>query len=165
MQDKEPVKFHAVEFKIVIKSLGLVIKCLSMRLLGVYILQWFFWLPFACVPCSESHRMVVCWLLCPRRAGWRSTWGKRVGEDWNGFYLFQDFSFCSFLCHLKWLLYCELFHLVSTPLKFDTAEINVTSSIISKLLHVMKVRIPTAALTLLPEEKANQVSVLRYTIV
>lgn len=29
----------------------------------------------------------------------------------------------------------------------------------------MKVRIPTAALTLLPEEKANQVSVLSYTIV
>lgn len=29
----------------------------------------------------------------------------------------------------------------------------------------MKVRIPTAALTLPPEEKANQVSVLSYTIV
>lgn len=34
-----------------------------------------------------------------------------------------------------------------------------------KLFHDMKVRIPTAALTLLPEEKANQVSVLSYTIV
>lgn len=34
-----------------------------------------------------------------------------------------------------------------------------------KLPHVMKVRIPTAALTLPPEENVNQVSVLSYTIV
>lgn len=33
-----------------------------------------------------------------------------------------------------------------------------------KLPYVMKVRIPTAALILLPEEKAHQVSVLSYTI-
>lgn len=62
------------------------------------------------------------------------------------------------------MLYCELFHLVSTPLKFDTAEINVTLSIMFKLPYVMKVRIPTAALTLPPEEKAHQVSVLSYTV-
>lgn len=54
---------------------------------------------------------------------------------------------------------------VSTPLKFDTMEINVPLTILLKLVYIMKMRIPMAALTLTREKKAHQVSVLSYTII
>lgn len=43
-------------------------------------------------------------------------------------------------------------------------EINVPLTILLKLVYIMKMRIPTAALTLTPEKKAHQVSVLSQTI-
>lgn len=44
---------------------------------------------------------------------------------------------------------------VSTPLKFDTMEINVPLTILLKLVYIMKMRIPMAALTLTRENKAH----------
>lgn len=158
---RQPMKFRAVEFKTVIKSLSLGLKCLSCKAAlclhhAVIFSDYFL---------RECHALSRAkWCSADTRVlgklgsalGLWSTLGKRSLGKPETVAICSRCSLCSSLGFWKWLLYCELFHLVSTPLEFDTAEINVTLSVMFKLPCVMKVRIPTASVTLTPEEKAHK---------